>query len=262
MEYSGRELTIESDKLPALAGLAELYRQATGDQYLAGLWRSSLIVDLLWKRQRVLSCHGVLTSMPMEYRAPSWSWAALDGNVSFALSGRPQRLSEAEILGAYLDTIEGLDPPPGQWLWIRGALFEAHVGEDDVRISGEKLGASWLDIQVAGDDANIPAADPKQSKERRIQKQPLPPSLMRLAAGGRITSIESHESIFKPNAWCVVLAIDQGERFGLVLREKGARNETSSILVFERVGYFIVTDPDLKSFEDIISAKKSELFII
>ncbi|KAH6680770.1 hypothetical protein B0J14DRAFT_273063 [Halenospora varia] len=146
MEYSGRELTIESDKLPALAGLAELYRQATGDQYLAGLWRSSLIVDLLWKRQRVLSCHGVLTSMPMEYRAPSWSWAALDGNVSFALSGRRQRLSEAEILGAYLDTIEGLDPPPGQWLWIRGALFEAHVGEDDVRISGEKLGASWLDI--------------------------------------------------------------------------------------------------------------------
>jgi len=49
-DYSARCMTVPSDKLPALAGLARAFAQARGggnDEYLAGLWRGSLLDDLL-----------------------------------------------------------------------------------------------------------------------------------------------------------------------------------------------------------------------
>ncbi|KAI1391819.1 heterokaryon incompatibility protein-domain-containing protein [Hypoxylon trugodes] len=61
--YTARSLTHEQDKLPALSGLAQIYHEATGDTYLAGLWKASLPGSLLW---------------PRAFRAPSWSWASLD----------------------------------------------------------------------------------------------------------------------------------------------------------------------------------------
>ena len=51
-----------------------------GDQYLAGLWRRHLPLQLLWS----LSL-GVVKppTRPKPYRAPSWSWASLDVGVNF-----------------------------------------------------------------------------------------------------------------------------------------------------------------------------------
>lgn len=81
--YTSREMTREEDKLPALYGLASLYQQRTNDVYLAGLWRSSIIVDLLWMRDPVQYGNRVPFRRPQKYRAPSWSWAAMDGNVTY-----------------------------------------------------------------------------------------------------------------------------------------------------------------------------------
>lgn len=47
-EYSKTELTYDSDKLPALAGMANEMGRARKDEYLAGLWRGSLIEELCW----------------------------------------------------------------------------------------------------------------------------------------------------------------------------------------------------------------------
>jgi hypothetical protein len=44
--YSGSQLTFEKDRLPAISGLARLYAEALGDQYLAGLWRKDLHISL------------------------------------------------------------------------------------------------------------------------------------------------------------------------------------------------------------------------
>lgn len=52
--YSSRNITEPRDRLPALAGLAQRYAalmEWPGEDYLAGLWRTSLIADLLWRRQ-------------------------------------------------------------------------------------------------------------------------------------------------------------------------------------------------------------------
>ncbi|KAK0733766.1 heterokaryon incompatibility protein-domain-containing protein, partial [Lasiosphaeria miniovina] len=47
--YSSLDITVLSDRLPALAGIAEYIHQfRPGEQYLAGLWSDTLVGDLLW----------------------------------------------------------------------------------------------------------------------------------------------------------------------------------------------------------------------
>ncbi|KLP04887.1 tol protein [Fusarium fujikuroi] len=47
--YGQRHLSVPSDKLPAISGLASIFAERLGDQYLAGLWRSDLMVGLCWQ---------------------------------------------------------------------------------------------------------------------------------------------------------------------------------------------------------------------
>jgi hypothetical protein len=70
--YSACDLTFDNDKLPALSGIAKTYQHALKDEYLAGLWRSDIGNQLMW---RVLE-PGTRTD---GYAAPSWSWASLRG---------------------------------------------------------------------------------------------------------------------------------------------------------------------------------------
>lgn len=98
--YSRRKLTFDSDKLPAMSGLANMISQKTYDQYLAGVWRNHIFEDLLWRVypheevMRHLAYEESLAdisygkklseiSFPLTYRAPSWSWASVDGSVKF-----------------------------------------------------------------------------------------------------------------------------------------------------------------------------------
>ncbi|KAH7195362.1 heterokaryon incompatibility protein-domain-containing protein [Fusarium oxysporum] len=72
--YTSRELTKSSDRLPALSGIAKWLQPHLGNPgYLAGLWNNSdLYRQLAW-----FSC---TTENPRpQYRAPSWSWASIDG---------------------------------------------------------------------------------------------------------------------------------------------------------------------------------------
>ncbi|KAI0325302.1 HET-domain-containing protein [Cubamyces sp. BRFM 1775] len=79
-DYTNRSLSYPSDKLIAFAGVAELYARALRSDYLAGLWRNTLLLDLLWQRRSGASSS---TSRCGGYRAPSWSWACVDGPVAF-----------------------------------------------------------------------------------------------------------------------------------------------------------------------------------
>jgi len=72
-EYAIRQTSFPSDKLTALSALADLYKQSTGHTYIAGLWKESLMKDLCWSTRG-----GDIFWRPDVYRAPSWSWAAVD----------------------------------------------------------------------------------------------------------------------------------------------------------------------------------------
>ncbi|KAH7074856.1 heterokaryon incompatibility protein-domain-containing protein [Paraphoma chrysanthemicola] len=79
--YSKTTLTVPSDKLVALSGLASLFRSVTNDEYVAGLWRSCLEHMLLWFITPPSEIDCIPAVRPITYRAPSWSWASLDGSI-------------------------------------------------------------------------------------------------------------------------------------------------------------------------------------
>ncbi|KAL1946194.1 hypothetical protein VTO73DRAFT_15321 [Trametes versicolor] len=72
-DYSERTIGVPSDKLVACAAVAEMFSRVLSSEYLAGAWRATLLQDLLWRRDQVAYLHRAT-----EYRAPSWSWAAVD----------------------------------------------------------------------------------------------------------------------------------------------------------------------------------------
>ncbi|KAK4618354.1 hypothetical protein CLAFUW4_12223 [Fulvia fulva] len=93
--FSSSKLTRMSDRLPALSGLASTYCKLTGDEYLAGHWSKDLAKgSLLWRAQSPRSRPTSST-----YRAPSWSWASVDGPVLYPQQERSQHL------GTYFSTL-------------------------------------------------------------------------------------------------------------------------------------------------------------
>lgn len=76
--YSPRSLTYPADKLPALSGLARRFSQKTGCSYLAGHWRENLVATLAW-----YISDPIVRSAEEVFRAPSWSWASVDGKLGF-----------------------------------------------------------------------------------------------------------------------------------------------------------------------------------
>jgi hypothetical protein len=52
-EYSKLDFSFEKDKLPGIGGLAQRMEMLRGgDQYLAGLWKKTLLQDLMWSSVR------------------------------------------------------------------------------------------------------------------------------------------------------------------------------------------------------------------
>ncbi|KAI0672210.1 HET-domain-containing protein [Trametes maxima] len=78
--YTQRSVTKPGDKLVAFAAIAELFHRVWRTDYLAGLWRESLTSGLLWYKNIETRFE-----RPARYRAPSWSWAAVDGHVLASL---------------------------------------------------------------------------------------------------------------------------------------------------------------------------------
>lgn len=101
--YSDRELTVSSDKLPAVAGIAARVQAISQDQYLAGHWLRELERSLFWKAET--RGRGA-SSRVKGYRAPSWSWASVDGYTAwdFAdLSPGQDYASSIEVLEAKVE---------------------------------------------------------------------------------------------------------------------------------------------------------------
>jgi hypothetical protein len=80
-EYSGRALTFERDKLPALSGVASRVAARTKSTYCAGLWWEDMPFGLLWRRST-----GTRLQKPTEWLAPSWSWASSIGPVVYSFT--------------------------------------------------------------------------------------------------------------------------------------------------------------------------------
>jgi hypothetical protein len=90
-DYSSRQFTFKSDRLLALSSVAQHIGFLTGDEYLAGLWRSAIFTNLLWyswggastQRFRLFPrpAEGPVGGTLPNYVAPSWSWASVIGEI-------------------------------------------------------------------------------------------------------------------------------------------------------------------------------------
>ncbi|RFN54467.1 het domain-containing protein [Fusarium flagelliforme] len=113
--YKGLVLTHDSDRLPALSGLARLWQSRGAGQYLAGIWRDHIPESLLWIKEKNTEC-----KTWDGYMAPSWSPFSLgyiDGNTSVRrlafVFGDPYRYTMTERAAHVVDaqcSLVGNDP--------------------------------------------------------------------------------------------------------------------------------------------------------
>lgn len=96
-EFSRRHLTVASDKIPAIIGIAETLKDTFKCDVLAGLWRDNLLKELLWYRSGLQIVHPELDA-PTDY-APSWSWAWTNFPIKFFDSDNDD-VDDAEVLQA------------------------------------------------------------------------------------------------------------------------------------------------------------------
>lgn len=86
--YSQATLTKAEDKLVAISALAREmqavleFRSNQKFTYIAGVWSPYLVQQLMWQR-RTRQC----LVRPRQYRAPSWSWASVDGPLDYRCCG-------------------------------------------------------------------------------------------------------------------------------------------------------------------------------
>ncbi|SJL14218.1 uncharacterized protein ARMOST_17674 [Armillaria ostoyae] len=81
--YTLRALTKPRDRLVALSGIVEQFHRVwPQSRYLTGLWEHQLPRTLLWFNRRKLERH---RREGHRYRAPSWSWASMDGGIFMGL---------------------------------------------------------------------------------------------------------------------------------------------------------------------------------
>lgn len=147
--YTRSALTRQEDKIIALSGIAKEMSFLFDDQYLAGLWKHNLPYQLLWQiTNPLIANHGNPCFRPLKYRAPTWSWASIEGRVvpsnrySRDWHSLPSRLEgyvipvESDVTGqirdARLDVKGRLRLANWQCVWhghIYGIVFEGIIPE-------------------------------------------------------------------------------------------------------------------------------------
>jgi hypothetical protein len=84
-EHSQIIKSFTSDRLPALAGIANELEQAWGDKYLVDLWQKTFTKQASWTRHAETD----LPDPPSEraYHAPSWSWLSIPEGTQIDMPG-------------------------------------------------------------------------------------------------------------------------------------------------------------------------------
>jgi len=133
--YASSQLTVASDRLIALRGIATVIEDITGEKYFGGFWlNKGFPLALLWKAK------GYKTTTPEEYIAPSWSWASAEGavipNRTYALDG-------------LIDAVEYTLPTDCQ------LSAESRVAREALRVSGKLIPATLLTFNYTDEDARL-----------------------------------------------------------------------------------------------------------
>lgn len=161
--YSTCTLTKGDDKLVAFLGVAKKFMQWRSDTYLAGMWGKTLIYDLAWRRSTLdIEDYPLRTTSS---RAPSWSWASVDGEVTFpsTLGGvRDNFVRDLQLLGTFNKTVGGAHRCKVR---IRGICLSLRLKWSNGEISGFEV--AGLRFLAAGGAFGLAVA--LEDSERAVQ---------------------------------------------------------------------------------------------
>lgn len=252
MNYCARDLTNPADKLPAILGLVEAYSQMMGwprADYVAGAWRETLLKDLLWIRASIEGLPTTRHSGRQPNRAPSWSWASIDGNVVYLELPKqwcPRRgtttfykaTTQAEVKIYDNDLTSGYEvteqtKTPNNLLLIRCQYLRAIIGITNVKAdkSPDEPFKDWNAYTCTLDPTSLS----KKHQARIVWDDPV--ELSQLHPGEIEPSPLGHKLHF---LGLVLLTRDRKSRWiGLVVRFNEAAD------TYRRLGVFDCPWPDL-----------------
>ena len=135
-EYSERDFTRITDRLPALAGIATVHAAATTPgRYLCGLWDGDLPGALFWHPK-----NGSPVSSRPDGTMPTWSWASTAGPIQFQYAD--DESAKTKVLSINM-TYSGLD--------VMGDVVKA-----EIRVCGPVVdaisyyGGMWKQVEGEG----------------------------------------------------------------------------------------------------------------
>ncbi|RSM12040.1 hypothetical protein CDV31_006490 [Fusarium ambrosium] len=158
--YLSRGLTNPMDRLSAISAVGEELARVNHTAFVAGLFETTLAHNLCWHRSR-----SPIQPRPTTYRAPSWSWAAVDGPIFWSeehqdytvmidilncqVIPRFPHAKHGPIRSAYL-TLLG---------WVAPAVLSARSHGQHHRIL--TVTAEWWEVI---DEMDLDATDPELEK--------------------------------------------------------------------------------------------------
>jgi hypothetical protein len=134
--YSMLKITYGADRLPAFSGFAKgIVGEAGESNFMAGLFRDSLLVDMVWRIDDVY--YPPDGGGRGDSQAPSWSWASADHDVRFPMSRiQGAHAKGGSLLETYVELVDTLyipdtADPTGRVRYgiirIRGRVFDCQV---------------------------------------------------------------------------------------------------------------------------------------
>jgi hypothetical protein len=81
--YTLRNLTVATDRILAISGIADVLGQWIEGEYWAGLWESNLPLCLMWQSTPSGTESTALSPRPTGYQGPSWSWVSVNTIVHY-----------------------------------------------------------------------------------------------------------------------------------------------------------------------------------
>ncbi|KAG7116559.1 hypothetical protein HYQ46_011187 [Verticillium longisporum] len=128
--YSHCHFTNPEDKLYAFSGIAKFFQEITDETYIAGMWRSRILDLLGWVVTRPKA------KPSGAYRAPSWSWASVDGPVEMSKPALGEVEPLLTVLEVQVSTKREEDKTVGVmggFIKLRGAFISASYTRDSTR---------------------------------------------------------------------------------------------------------------------------------
>lgn len=129
--YSKREMTRATDKLIALKGIADDVGAILKDEYVVGLWRTSLWQNLLWfvdlsmlsSTERGSEIQQEARPRSSTFKAPTWSWASVTDPISYKWSSEAYKDCVMRVLSIDIDSQDLFENRVSGRLILHGHLF-------------------------------------------------------------------------------------------------------------------------------------------